>query len=387
MQKLLLARHALRHLHRHHGVDEGHGLAAVVQQPGLGVARGAFAGIRFAAEQRVAAHHVAAVDLVLGHVVRPAAHRPAPLRQPLPAHAGLGVERIGLPRHRRGEGERQPPVPLRCAAFDGEPQRVPVQRLCAGQRPAAQVEKGPVHRAGGQPGHQLRVLGLQQRRVVLQAQQQVTEHRLRRRLQPRVRVALEGVDEVFGRHLARAGGAEVPGRELVLHLLTRQLVEAQPPRFVHRKRRVRRPAHAGPDGDVVHAERHPLGRRVGRQRLAGGVQEARRHHRGRGARHQLVRPLQVVHLVQRLVDGVGVRVLVGGVRRGRVQVARAALVERHVQRVLRRGAGGPGVVAAGGQGQCQQRRTPPPHLMPRRRPPARPPCGRWPGPARVRRCR
>ena len=66
----LLARHLLLDDGGDEGVDERHGLAAVVQQAGCLVAGLALAGIGLAAVVRVALHHVPAVLHVLGHHVR-----------------------------------------------------------------------------------------------------------------------------------------------------------------------------------------------------------------------------------------------------------------------------------------------------------------------------
>ena len=184
LYKQLFARHAFFHHHRHHGVDEGHGLAAVLQQAGLLVTFGAFTRVGFATEVWVAAHHVAAIGFELAQMVRAAANGPACAGQAVGPHARLRVKGVGLPGHGRGKGQRQPVVPLRRLAQDAQAQGVAVQRLRACQRPAAQVQKRFVQAAGGQALSQLAVLLAQQLHIVLQPQDGVDEERLRGRFQP-----------------------------------------------------------------------------------------------------------------------------------------------------------------------------------------------------------
>ena len=222
--ELLLARHLLlldRHVER---VDEGHALAAVGEQPVLGVARLAFAGIGLAAEARVALHHVAAVADELGHHERPGADRPLVQRQAVVVHARLRIEGIGLPRDRRHERHRHPVVPLRILALEADAQQVRIGRVGAFERPLAEVEEGLVADVARQPGQELLVLGLDQLAVGLEAEHVLGEDRVHRRLDAGGGVALDRVDEVVGDQLARALLLEVPGRALVAELGPGQVV-------------------------------------------------------------------------------------------------------------------------------------------------------------------
>ena len=150
-------------------VDERRLLAAVGQQPRLAVRLGAVARVWLAAVVRVALHHDAAVFAVLGDHVRAGADRPGVHRHAELAHAGLRIERIGLPWHRRQEGHLHPVLPLRVLALEADAQQVLFGRRRSGQRPAAKVEEGLIGAGRIEPLAQLRVFGLDQFAVLLQA--------------------------------------------------------------------------------------------------------------------------------------------------------------------------------------------------------------------------
>ena len=232
----------------------------------------------------------------------------------------------------------------------------------AGQRPAAEVQKGLVADVFGQPGQQLVIFTLDQRRIVLEANHVLGEHRIHRRLDAGGGMPLDRVDEIVGHHLTRALVLEVPGRAAIAQHGAGQRrigVVAVLALRIDRKRRVRLVAHAGLDRHVVDALGDRIGRGVVGQDLAVLVQVARLDDSGGGLGHQLVRALQVVVAVGRVVHLHGVGRLGVAVGRGRVQVARRAFVERVEQRVLALSPQRVGVVVAarrqqaGGQGQRQ----------------------------------
>ena len=302
-------------------VDERHGLAAVGQQAGFLFARHALAGIRLAAEIRVALEHMAAVLHVVGQHVGTGAHRPHVQRQAAARHAGLGVKLVGLPRHRCHEGHRQPVLPLRVLAVDADAQRVAVERRRAGQRELAKVEEGLVQAGLVKAGAQLLVLGADQRAVVLQADHVLGEGAVDRRHDARRGMALHGVDEIVGHQLACAVHREVERRALVAQLAGLHVVIQEAALRVFRERRVRRELNALADRDVVDALGDQLGRHVVGQGLAGFVEVFRRDHLGRDLRDQRVRPLQVVIAVQRLVVLVSDRRFVVRIRSRGIEVA------------------------------------------------------------------
>ena len=290
-----------------------------------------------------------AILLVGRHHVRPGAHRPLVPGQAVLGHAGLGVEQVRLPGDRRHEGRRHPVRPLRVLALDAHAQQVLVHRLGAFQRPLAEVQEGLVGRALRQALEQLRVLLADQRAVGLQAEHVLGEQAEDRRLDAGGRVALERVDEVRGLELPRALVLELPGRALVAELFRRQVVVAVVALLVLGECRAGRVQDAGADGHVVDALRDLVGGRVLGQAPALRIQVVRLDHRRRDARDQRVGPLQVVVAVERLGDLVGVDRLGRGVGRGRIQVARRALVEGQVEGVVLGRAGRIGTVVARGQ--------------------------------------
>ena len=346
LAELAALRHGLALHGGHEGVDEGRGLAAVVEQARLLVPGHALAGVGLAAVVGVALQHVAAVLLVGHQHVGARAHRPRVQRQPALGHAGLGVEGVGLPGHGGQEGHLHPVAPLRILALDADAQQVLLGRAGTRQRPAPEVEEGLVQAGRVQALAQLGVLGLDERAVLLQPQHVLGEGAVDGRRDARGGVALDGVDEVLGHQLARALVLEVPGRAARAQLAGLHRVVAVAALLVRREGRVRLEADARLDGHVVDALHHLLGGRVLGQHLAVLADVARRHHRRRRLGHQLEGALQVVVAVGRLVDLVGEGGLVVPIRGRGVQVARRALDDGGEQRVALGVARGPGVVVA-----------------------------------------
>ena len=194
----------------HQLVDEGQLLAAVVEQARLLVAGHALARVRGTVVVGVAHQHVAAVRVVLDRHVGSGAYRPHVQRQAVLGHAGLGVELVGLPRHRRGEGQRHPVLPLRVLALDADAKGVLVERDRTVERVLAKVEEGLVQCGRVQALAQLLVFVADQLAVVLQAEHVLREDAVDRRVDARRGVALECVDEVVGDQFARAAAARSP---------------------------------------------------------------------------------------------------------------------------------------------------------------------------------
>ena len=317
-------------------VDEGHGLAAVVQQARLLVAGHAFAGIGLAAIVGVALHDVITVLDELHHHVGPGAHRPHVQRQRALGHAGLGVEGIGLPGHRRHEGHLHPVTPLRVLALDADAQQVFLGRAGASQRPLAEVQKGFVLAGLVQPFAQLGVFLLDELAVFLQAHHVLGKGAEDGRRDARGGLPLEGVYEVLGHQLARALVLELQRRAPLakitgLHRMVAVIEVAA--LLVLGECRVGLEQDAGLDRHVVHALGHLVSRRVVRQGLAVLVHKAWLDHRCSRLGHQLERPLQVVITVGRLVDLVGVRRVIAPIRSRGIQMAGRRLDDRRVQRV------------------------------------------------------
>ncbi len=185
-----------------------------------------------------------------------------------------------------------------------------------------------------------------------QADDVLAHQRERRRLDARRGQPADRVDVVVRRQLAGAGRREVGDPVLAVDVLPFHRVVDVVAGAVPGERRVRREQDALADRDVVDALGDRLARRIGRQFPASGVEVARQHHPLGATRPQLVGPLQVVVAVRRLVDLVGVRRLVVGVRTGRIEVLRRARGEGGVKGVARLGAGrmrAVGHAAAGSQ--------------------------------------
>ncbi len=154
LQELVPVRDALALAREHHAVDEGHGLAAVGEQAGLGIAGLALAWIGVAAVVRVARQHHARVGVVLHQHVGSGAHRPPVEREVALGHAGLGEEAVHLARHRAEEGHRQPVQELRIGALQGDAVGVAIHHFDAGQREALEIQ--PAGRAIRRHGRALR---------------------------------------------------------------------------------------------------------------------------------------------------------------------------------------------------------------------------------------
>ncbi|CPL07868.1 Uncharacterised protein [Bordetella pertussis] len=175
-------------------------------------------------------------------------------------------------------------------------------------------------------------------------------------------VAAQRVDVVVGDQLAAAGGGKIGNVELVGQLVLGQREILVAAVGAPGKGRMGLEPDAGPQPDVVDAFGDLRARRIGRQLAALRIEVARRIDGGRGARHQLVRALQVMVAVQRFVDVVGVRRLVGRVGAGRIQVFGRTLDERGVERIVGHRAGGVRAVdgafagAARHRAQQQERR-------------------------------
>ncbi len=323
-----------------HTVDERHRPAAIVEQAGLTITGLGLARVRLAAEVRVAFQHVAAVFLVHRHHERAGADRPSVQRQVLLRHAGLGVELVGLPGHRREERHHHPVQQLRVLALHAHAQRVLVERDRAGHLVLAKVQERQVAPGRRQVAAQLPVDFGDALAVLLQPDDVLAHQRVRGALDARGRQPPDRIHVVVRGQFARAGVHEVGDREFACGIGARQGVVARPARRVAGKCRMRREQDARFQLDVVHAfcDRRP--RRVGRQLAAGGVEVARLRDRHRRARRQLVWPLQVVEAEQRLVDVEGERRLVVRIRRRRVEVTRRALLETGEQRVAALGATG-----------------------------------------------
>ena len=318
----------------HDGVNKGRLLAAVVKQAGHLVVGHALARVGLAAVVGVALHHDAAVFLERRDHVGAGADGPLVECHAALGHAGLGVEGIGLPGHRRHEGHLQPVLPLRVLALQADAQKMLLGRGGARQRPAPEVEKRPVQTGGVEALAQQRVFAFDQVAVVLQAQHVLGEDAVDGCRDARGGVAFEGVDEVLGHQLAGARVLEVHRRAALAQAAGRRLVVAVGALRVQRESWMRLEQDALPDRDLVDALGHQFAGRIVGQALAVLVEVERRDHFLGRLGHQLIGPLEVVVAVGRLIDLVGHQGVVGPIRRGRVEVARRVLDHGRVHRVL-----------------------------------------------------
>ena len=320
LQEFRVQRHAFLFDVEHHLLHERDGLAAIGQVALFLVAGLAFARIRLAAEIRVALQHMAPVLDELGQHIRPGADRPIVQRQVFLGHAGLGVELLGLPRHGRKKGHRQPVFELRVFTDHADAQRVPVERLRTGKGVVAEVQKRQVT-VGRRKAAAQCLVGLDHPlAMLLQADDVVGHGRKRRRLDARRREAPDRIHIVVRGQFARAGFLEVADLVFVGHVLALERVVAVLPLRVFGQRRMRRKQDARPDLDVEHGLGDLVAGGVVGQFQALFVQVTRTCDVLRGAPDQLVRAFQVVVAVGRLVNLVGVGRFVVGVRTRRVEV-------------------------------------------------------------------
>ena len=291
-------------------------------------------------------------------------HRPVIKRQVFLRHAGLGVKLFGLPWHRREKSHRQPVVELRVLADKADAQGVFVGGAHALQRKLAKVQKRQITLGGWDIGAQGLVGGGDLGAVVLESNDVVGHGRKRRRHYPGRGQAANGIHIVIGHQLARARGGKVSDLVLVRRVFGGECVVRVNTLRVLGKRRVWRKQNAGFDLNVVNRLGNLAAWRIVRQRLACFVKVARCGHCTGGAAYQFVGPLEVVVAVRRLVDLVGVRRLVIGIRARWIQVLGGSPAEGHKQGVglLRmRWVGVIEGVGAGGDRQAHQhsrRKTP-----------------------------
>ena len=191
MQKLVPVRNSFLLPREYDLIDQRQRLARIRQQPGGGIARFAFRGIGLAVIVRIARQHHALVGIVLGQVIRPAAHRPPIQNQVAFTHAVLRVEALGLRRHRREERHRQPVCELGILAVYLDTISVFVNHLYAWQQILVQVEKRVrifLHRL------------LQRSGVLFQTDDVIAHHAENRQMQLRMGEALDLVYIVGRRH-------------------------------------------------------------------------------------------------------------------------------------------------------------------------------------------
>ena len=276
-------------------------------------------------EVRVAFEHHAAVRVVAGQHERSGADRVPVERQVLPGHSRHAVEAVDLARHRRKERHRQPVGKLRILAAQLDAVAVAVEAADAGQRKAVEIEPGA--------GRQLLVCLAQRATKFAQADDALAHHAEDRRMQARMRQALDLVDVVVGNQLAAAGHGKVgdgidavqlPGVEVAIDRLTLA---------VRGKRRMRLVADARTNANVVDAARDLRCRCIGWQLAPLGIVVARHRHALAGRRNQRVRSLQIVVLQRRLVDLRSEGDLVLAVRLHRIEVLRT-IGERRIEDVL-----------------------------------------------------
>ena len=113
---------------------------------------------------------------------------------------------------------------------------------------------------------------------------------------------------------------EIGNLVLVCHIRSLEIVVHKAPLCIFGKGRMRSKSDAGADVNLVHRLRYQLARSCLRQRFTGFVEVLRRRHFACRTPGQLIRTLEVVVAIRRLIDLVGIRRLVIGVRAGRVQV-------------------------------------------------------------------
>ncbi len=276
----------------------GSGLPASWSNPLLRVPWFALAGVDLAREVGIALEHHLPVRVVHGEHEGARAHRIPVEREVSFRHAGLREEALGLLRYRREEGHGEPVPELRILALELDPVGITIDDLGAGERKLREIEIGAL----APRARELLVRLLERRRKLLQSDDVLAHQTEHRRMQARVRQALDLINVVGGRQLARAGLFEVPQLIHTREILRLEIVIARPTRSVLRKCRVGLIENARPDADLVHAVRHRVRVGIVGQALALGIQVDRPRHLDGSLGDQLVRSLVVVVLQRRLVD-------------------------------------------------------------------------------------
>ena len=149
------------------------------------------------------------------------------------------------------------------------------------------------------------------------------------------RDAADAVDVVVRGEFARAALGEVVGIPLRFRLFVRKVVVEEVSVLVLREGRVRRKADALLNRNVVDGNGDRFGRGVGGEFPAVRVKVARFHHAHGRAGLECVGALQVVVLIERFVDAVGVGRFVRRIGALRIERAGTAPAEGRKERLLR----------------------------------------------------
>ena len=149
------------------------------------------------------------------------------------------------------------------------------------------------------------------------------------------RDAADAVDVVVRGEFARAALGEVAGLTLCLCLFVGKVVVEEVSVPVLREGRVRRKADSLLNRNVVDGNGDRFGGGVGGEFPAFRIEVARLHHAHGRTGHERVGALQVVVLIERLVNAVGVGRFVRRVRSLRIERAGTASAEGRKERLFR----------------------------------------------------
>ena len=312
-------------------VDEREGLAAGVEITLFLVARFPFAGIGYVAKEGVLHHLVAAVFLENAHHEGARTDGPGVEREVVLLKAALRIELFRLPRDGREEGHGEPVGKLRVLALDADAKRVVVERLGPFEGDVVDVEIGVVSFLFPKET----VFFSKRAREFLEPHDVVAHGSENRAHDAGTRDAADAVDVVVRGEFARAALGEVAGLTLCLCLFVGKVVVEEVSVPVLREGRVRRKADSLLNRNVVDGNGDRFGGGVGGEFPAFRIEVARLHHAHGRTGHERVGALQVVVLIERLVNAVGVGRFVRRVRSLRIERAGTASAEGRKERLFR----------------------------------------------------
>ena len=234
----------------HRFIDERNRLARIRQQASCAIARLARARITLAVEIGISHQHHLPIRVVNAEHIGAGADRIPIQHQVFLPHARLRIKMFGLPRHRREKRHRQPIQKLRILALESDAIGIPVQHLGPGQRIAVEIE---ISRAIFPP--QALILSRQQFAVFLEPQNVIRHQTEDRRIEPRMREALDLVNVIIRGQFARAGIFEIIQALYFLQLRRTEMLITQASLRITRERRMRLIENAGANMNHVLAHR------------------------------------------------------------------------------------------------------------------------------------
>ena len=331
LKEFRLKRHRLLFDFKDDALDKRQRFAAGCEIPLFLVPGFSFARVGDEAEEGVLHHFVPAVFLKDAHHEGAGADGPGVEREIVLLKAPLRIKLLRLPRNGCEKGHGEPVGKLRVLPLDADAKRVVVERLGPFEGDAVDVEIGVVSFLFPKET----VLFAKRAREFLEPHDVVAHGSENRAHDAGTCDAADAVHVVVRGEFARAALGEVAGLPLCLCLFVGKVVVEEVSVPVLREGRVRRKADSLLNRNVVDGNGDRFGGGVDGEFPALRIEVARLHHAHGRAGHERVGALQVVVLIERLVNAVGVGRFVRRVRSLRIERAGTASSEGRKERLFR----------------------------------------------------